>query len=87
MAEPFYRRIVADLRARIASGELPAGSKLPSARLLVEHYRKLYGSPTLTPSTLRHALNLMIELGELRGQQGLGVFVVAREKPEVDSQS
>ena len=75
MSEPFYRRILSDVRARIAAGEWPAGSKLPSTRELVEFYRGLYGSPTLTHSTVRHAISMLIETGELRGQQGLGVFV------------
>jgi GntR family transcriptional regulator len=75
MSEPYYRRIHADIRARIASGEWPPGTKLPSTRELVEFYRGLFGSPTVAPSTVRHAVSLLIELGELRGQQGLGVFV------------
>lgn len=75
MSEPYYRRILADIRARIASGEWEPGSQLPSTRELVAHYRLLYDSTTLTHSTVRHAISLLIELGELRGQQGLGVFV------------
>ena len=84
MAEPYYRRILADVRRRIVSGEWPRGSKLPSTRELAEHYRRAYNSPTLTHSTVRHAISLLIEMGELRGQQGLGVFVDG-EEPEGDA--
>jgi GntR family transcriptional regulator len=83
MSEPFYRRILIDIRSRIASGEWPPGTQLPSTRALVAHYRAAYGSATLTHSTVRHAISILIELGELRGQQGLGVFVPDR----LDSQS
>lgn len=76
MSEPFYRRILTDIRNRIASGDWPPGAKLPSTRELMLYYRGLYGSPTLTHSTVRHAVSLLIEMGELRGQQGLGVYVV-----------
>lgn len=75
MSEPFYRRIAADVRARVASGEWPPGHKLPSTAELVDFYKVQFGSATLAPSTVRHAVGLLIELGELRGQQGLGVFV------------
>lgn len=78
MSEPFYRRILTDIRARIASGEWPPGTKLPSTRELQAHYREEFASPTLTHSTVRHAVSLLIEMGELRGQQGLGVFVAQR---------
>lgn len=79
MSEPFYRRIVGDVRTRIASGEWPPGHKLPSTAELVDLYKAQLGSATLAPSTIRHAIGLLIELGELRGQQGLGVFVA--DKP------
>ena len=75
MSEPFYRRIRVDIQARIASGEWPPGTQLPSTREMVAHYRAKFGSATLTHSTVRHAISLMIEAGELRGQQGIGVFV------------
>jgi hypothetical protein len=42
---------------------------------LVLFYRGLLRSPTLAASTVRHAVSLMIARGELRGQQGIGVFV------------
>jgi GntR family transcriptional regulator len=66
--EPHYRRIIADLRRRIAAGEFAPGAKLPSTRALAE----MYG---VAPGSVRQAITLMIESGELRGHQGLGVFV------------
>lgn len=75
MTEPFYRRIIADIRARIARGEWAPGTKLPSTQELVEFYKAALPADTLAPSTVRHAVSLLIEVGELRGQQGLGVFV------------
>jgi GntR family transcriptional regulator len=75
VSEPYFRRIIADIRSRVASGEWPPGHKLPTTRELVEHYRVQLDSPTLAVGTLEKALTIMKESGELRGQQGLGVFV------------
>jgi DNA-binding GntR family transcriptional regulator len=75
MSEPFYRQIMTDIRARITAGEWPPGTKLPSTADLVDFYKLRLGSDTLTASTVRHAVSLLIEVGELRGQQGLGVYV------------
>ena len=81
VSEPFYQRIIADIRARVASGQWPAGTKLPSTRELVAMYQAKFESTTLTHSTVRHAISLLIERGELRGQQGLGVYVQEQTKP------
>ncbi|SIR93717.1 GntR family transcriptional regulator [Micromonospora avicenniae] len=70
--EPHYRRIIADIRGRIASGEWPPGHKLPSTKALAEMYE--VGSAT----TVRQAITILIETGELYGHQGLGVFVAER---------
>ena len=75
MSEAFYRRIIADIRSRVAAGEWPPGTRLPSTRELVALYQKMFDSTTLTHTTVRHAISLMTEMGELRGQQGLGVYV------------
>jgi GntR family transcriptional regulator len=82
MSEPFYRRIIADIRVRVASGEWPAGTALPSTKDLVTRYREQFGSPTLAHTTVRQAITILIETGELRGQQGLGVFVGERKEPQ-----
>lgn len=75
MAEPYYRRIIDDIRARIASGEWPPGHKLPSNFALRDLYRAQFGSPTLAMATVARALDHLKDSGELRGQQGLGIFV------------
>ena len=85
MSEPYYRQVQADLRARIASGEFPPGTKLPSTRELLAFYREKLKSPTLATQTVRNAILLMVESGELRGQQGLGVFVPDLEEDDSTS--
>jgi GntR family transcriptional regulator len=75
MSKPFYRRVIADIRARIASGEWPPGHKLPTNIELRNLYRELFESPTLANATVQGAIRILQESGELRGQQGLGVFV------------
>jgi GntR family transcriptional regulator len=75
VSESYRRRILTDIRARIASGEWPPGSQLPTTRELVAYYREALPAALLAPSTVRHAISILIETGELRGQQGLGVFV------------
>lgn len=75
VSEPFYRRVLVDLRARIASGEWPHGTKLPTTRELVEQYRTRLEHPELSHLTVRRAVEILIETRELRGQQGLGVYV------------
>ncbi|WP_326550341.1 winged helix-turn-helix domain-containing protein [Micromonospora sp. NBC_01813] len=67
--EPHYRRIIADIRQRIASGEWPPGHRLPSTRELADLYQ------VRSQSTVRQAITILIETGELYGHQGLGVFV------------
>lgn len=70
--EPHYRRIIADIRQRIASGEWPPGHKLPSTKALAEMYQ------VRSQSTVRSAITILIETGYLYGHQGLGVFVAER---------
>ncbi|MER7271765.1 GntR family transcriptional regulator [Micromonospora carbonacea] len=67
-AQPLWRQIRDDLRAKIKAGIYPPGSKLPSARLLAEEYDTSH-------MTIRRALDSMIERDELVGRTGIGVFV------------
>ncbi|GGL94374.1 MULTISPECIES: GntR family transcriptional regulator [Micromonospora] len=67
-AQPLWRQIRDDLRAKIKAGIYPPGSKLPSTRLLAEEYETSH-------MTVRRALDSMIEHDELIGRMGLGVFV------------
>lgn len=63
-----YERIVSDIRAQIASGQLRPGDRLPSTREL----RERYGCSQVT---VRTAILLLQQDGLLRGDQGVGVFV------------
>ena len=67
-AQPLWRQIRDDLRAKIRAGMYPPGSKLPSVRLLAEEYDTSH-------MTVRRAIDSMIELGELVGRMGIGIFV------------
>lgn len=80
MPEPFYRRVMADIRARIASGEWPPGHKLPTNVELRDMYREQLAAPTLAMATVQSALAILKESGELRGQQGLGTFVAEKSE-------
>ncbi|WBC00170.1 GntR family transcriptional regulator [Solwaraspora sp. WMMA2080] len=75
-AQPLWRQIRDDLRAKIRAGIYPPGSKLPSVRLLADEYDTSH-------MTVRRAVDSMIELDELIGRTGIGVFVA--EPPEQDS--
>lgn len=67
-AVPLWRVVRDDLRARIKAGILKPGDKLPSTRELADQYET-------SPVTVRKAVDILIESGELLGRQGLGVFV------------
>jgi GntR family transcriptional regulator len=75
-AQPLWRQIRDDLRAKIRAGIYPPGSKLPSVRLLADEYDTSH-------MTVRRAVDSMIELDELIGRTGIGVFVA--EPREQDS--
>jgi len=81
MSEPYFRRVIADIRERIASGEWPPGHRLPTNLELRDMYRAQFGSPTLANATVQQAVTLLKEAGVLRGQQGLGVFVADQATP------
>ena len=69
---PLWRAIRDDLRNKIKAGIYPPGSKLPSTREMADQYET-------SPVTVRRAVDSMIELGELIGRQGIGVFVAEPE--------
>jgi GntR family transcriptional regulator len=66
-----YQRIAADLRRRIVSGEIPAGSRLPSERTLMEELG-------VARTTLREALRMLRDEGLVASEQGRGTFVRER---------
>ena len=69
-----YREIAEDLRKRIAAGEFPVGSALPTIAALQAHYTV----PGL--NTVRQAQALLVEDGLIETRQGIGAFVL-RTKP------
>lgn len=62
------RHVVEDLRARIRSGALAPGEKLPSTKNLAEQYE-------VSEETIRLAVKELKASGDLHAQWGKGVFV------------
>jgi GntR family transcriptional regulator len=75
---PAYQQVAVDLRSRIAGGELPVGSAIPSTARLIEQYR---GSSTVA----RAAVAQLRADGLVVGQPGKGVFV--RATPEAAAET
>ncbi len=63
-----YRRIAADLRARIESGELRPGEQVPTVRELCATFE-------VGRNTALRALKLLQADGLVRVEQGWGTFV------------
>ena len=73
--EPVYRQLASVLRARIVSGDLPAGRPLPSETTLMQE-------TGLSRGTVKHAARLLVEEGWVRTSPGRGHFVIpADERP------
>ena len=66
-----YVRVANDIAARIASGELPAGTRLRAERDLATHYGVAYG-------TVRRAMEVLREQGLIVTIHGRGTFVNER---------
>lgn len=69
--QPKYLRIYDDLAERIASGQWPVGSPLPSQRELADEF-------AVSIMTLRQALQLLADDGLIDTRHGSGTFVAAR---------
>ncbi len=69
-----YRKIAADLRARIEAGEYPPGQRLPTYAELAQ----LYSSSV---STVQRAVMLLQVQGVIVGVQGAGLYA-AETPPE-----
>lgn len=65
---PIYRQIVDGVRMMIATGELTAGSRLPSVRGLAMQL-------TVNTSTVAKAYQELTTEGLIESQRGVGVFV------------
>ncbi|NJP47703.1 GntR family transcriptional regulator [Actinacidiphila epipremni] len=72
-AQPASRRIAQALRSAIERGELSAGDKLPSERVLAEQYGA-------ARNTAREAVRLLAEQGLVTARHGRGVFVRAPQR-------
>jgi DNA-binding LacI/PurR family transcriptional regulator len=73
---PLYHQIAADIRAQIASGELPVGARLEPNRDLVHRYH-------VSVVTINKALTLLVSEGLIYTRVGRGTFVarVPEAKP------
>jgi GntR family transcriptional regulator len=67
---PLYRRIEADLRDRIRTGELAPGAQVETELELMDRYG-------VSRATVRQALGGLIALGALEVRRGLGTYVTA----------
>ena len=72
---PLVEQAAERLRAQIAAGEWPVGSKLPGETTLATELG-------VGRSTVREALRALAGAGLVRPRQGAGVFVVATEAAE-----
>ena len=65
---PLYRRIAADLRDRVAAGELPPGAQVETEQELMTRYE-------VSRATVRQALAGLVAEGLLEIRRGRGTFV------------
>ncbi|GAB3219301.1 hypothetical protein GCM10027447_01840 [Glycomyces halotolerans] len=77
---PDHQKVAADIRAQIASGELPAGCQLPSTSQLIEQFG-------VANATVQKALTLLKDEGYLSSRRGKGVYVRDREVHVVGAKS
>jgi DNA-binding GntR family transcriptional regulator len=69
-AQPKYTRIAADLRLRIATGELRVGDRVPPESVLTEQYG-------VSKMTAARALEQLVAEGLIVRRSGSGSFVTA----------
>lgn len=75
---PRHQQIAAEIRARIMSGELPPGARLPTTLELMSTY-------DVTNQTVQRTLSVLKEEGFLVGRAGVGVYV--REESPIGIQA
>lgn len=66
-----YQRIADDIARRIADGEYPPGSRIPTEQQLIAHYGA-------SSTTVRAAVRSLASAGVVESRQGAGTFVVER---------
>jgi DNA-binding FadR family transcriptional regulator len=67
---PAPEHIIAVLREQILSGELPRGSRLPSEKVIGEHF-------AVSPPTVREAIRALGAMGLTDSRHGSGTYVTA----------
>ncbi|MGY1945695.1 TetR/AcrR family transcriptional regulator C-terminal domain-containing protein [Nocardia asiatica] len=72
--EPPYRAIVAEIRARIVTGDLRPGDRVPSIRQIAQRWGVAVATATRVTATLR-------EEGLVEARVGSGTVVSARHRP------
>ncbi|MBD1577930.1 GntR family transcriptional regulator [Vibrio sp. S11_S32] len=78
---PMYRQIADAIREKISSGEYKVGEALPTEAQLREEF-------SVSRVTVRQALKLLIESGELESIQGSGTYVKeSKVNYDIDQQS
>lgn len=77
---PRHQQIAAALRAQILSGDLPAGTKLPSTQNLVEAY-------ATSNATIQRALAVLKDEGFISSHVGKGVYVRSKQPLVVEAAS
>ena len=70
VTEPLWKKITDTLRAEIAQGAWPAGTRLPSEALLAKRF-------DVNRHTVRRALQALSDEGLVHARRGAGVFVRA----------
>ena len=68
---PPYRQVANELRARIESGDLAPGARVPSITTLMQEYG-------IARNTARHALVVLADEGLIEVTPGWGSFVKAK---------
>ncbi|MEV0733411.1 winged helix-turn-helix domain-containing protein [Polymorphospora sp. NPDC050346] len=68
MITPLYMRIVDDIHARIASGDLKPGDQLPSSAELQRQYK-------VSSTVVRSAMLTLRGEGLIEGHQGKGTYI------------
>lgn len=80
MSEPIYRRIADDLRARIESGRIGPGDRLPTELELADAYQA-------SRNTVRDAVRWLINRGLVETRPGQGTFAAWHPEPFVTTLS
>ncbi|WP_411678029.1 TrkA C-terminal domain-containing protein [Caproicibacter sp.] len=69
---PRYLKIAMDLAARIASGEIPEGSRLKGRSTLATEYN-------VSPETIRRSMSILSDKSVLKIMLGSGIVILSKE--------